>query len=155
MRLAIATLAPFIDDVEALVAAERDPRQVAAGVQARLPLLLAHPDFLAPRFREPDPQRYRTHLLAVAPSRQFSVVSMVWLPGQMTPIHDHLCWCVVGVLQGLECEQRYSLRERADGKRWLVPVDEEDLSPCQATALVPPEENIHEVWNGGQEVAIS
>ncbi len=155
MRIAAATLDTFIDDIEALVATVPDPRLVAAGVQARLPYLLARPDFLAPQYREPDRNRYRAHLLAVAPSKKFSVLSMVWLPGQMTPIHDHICWCVVGVLQGLECEQRYRLRERADGRRWLTPVGEDDLYPCQVTALVPPEENIHQVWNGGQDVAIS
>jgi predicted metal-dependent enzyme (double-stranded beta helix superfamily) len=155
MSLAIDTLETFIDDIEALVARERTPRKVVAGVQARLPFLLARPDFLPPRYRQPDPEHYRTHLLAVAPSKKFSIMSMVWLPGQMTPIHDHICWCVVGVLQGVECEQRYSLRERPDGKRWLAPVGEDDLYPCQVAGLVPPEENIHQVWNGGQDIAIS
>ncbi len=155
MSTVVATLDTFIDDIEALVASEQDPRRVALGVQARLPFLLARPDFLAPQYRQPDPNHYRTHLLAVAPSKKFSVLSMVWLPGQMTSIHDHICWCVVGVLQGLECEQRYSLRERSDGRRWLTPVGEDRLYPCQTAALVPPEENIHQVWNAGQDVAIS
>lgn len=155
MSLALATLDRFVADVEDLLAAEPDSRRVVAGVQARLPFLLARPDFLDPQHREPDPQRYRTHLLAVAPSKRFSVLSMVWLPGQMTAIHDHICWCVVGVLQGMEREQRYGLREQPDGRRWLTPTCEDELYPCQVTALVPPEENIHQVWNAGQDVAIS
>src|SRR5579871_2043703 len=111
MRIAAATLDTFIDDIEALVATVPDPRLVAAGVQARLPYLLARPDFLAPQYREPDRNRYRAHLLAVAPSKKFSVLSMVWLPGQMTPIHDHICWCVVRSEErrvGKECRSRWS-----------------------------------------------
>jgi predicted metal-dependent enzyme (double-stranded beta helix superfamily) len=150
-----AGLTAFIADVEALVAAERDAATIAAGVQARLGRLLADPDFLAPCYREPDPSHYRSHLLAVAPSRRFSVVSLVWLPGQITPIHDHICWCVVGVFQGLEREQRYTLHEGADGARWLVPLADEAVAPGHTCALVPPTENIHQVRNAGDTLALS
>jgi predicted metal-dependent enzyme (double-stranded beta helix superfamily) len=153
--VATAGLAAFVADVEAIVAAESDPHRIAAGVQARLPRLLADPNFLAPEQREPWPDHYRPHLLAVAPSRRFSVVSLVWLPGQVTPIHDHICWCVVGVLQGLEKEQRYTLHEGADGGRWLIPLAEETVPPGHTCALVPPDENIHQVRNAGADLAIS
>src|SRR5579863_3787500 len=106
-------LATFIDEVEALVARETDPHRITDGVQRHLATLLQFGEFLSPEQREPDPEHYRTHLLAVAPSRKFSIVALVWLPGQVTPIHDHICWCCVGVLQGLEHEQRYSLHQDA------------------------------------------
>jgi len=32
------------------------------------------------------------------PDCSFSVTAMVWRPGQVTPIHDHVTWCVLGVL---------------------------------------------------------
>ena len=79
---------------------------------------------------------------------------MVWLPGQQTAIHDHVTWCVVGVLQGLEREQRFELRER-DGDRWLLPLGEDDVAPGETTALVPPAENIHRVRNVGTTTALS
>jgi predicted metal-dependent enzyme (double-stranded beta helix superfamily) len=148
-------LADFIADIEALVAAEDDPRRVTAGVQAQLAHLLAGPDFLTAQQREPDPDHYRSHLLAVAPSRRFSVVGLVWLPGQITPIHDHICWCVVGVLQGIEREQRYGLRADAAGTRFLVPEGSETLTTGHTCALIPPEENIHQVCNAGSDLAIS
>jgi predicted metal-dependent enzyme (double-stranded beta helix superfamily) len=160
---ATAGLASFVEDIERVVARESDPHPIAAAVQARLPGLLADPDFLAPEYREPWPDHYRSHLLVVAPSRRFSVVSMVWLPEQVTPIHDHICWCVVGVLQGLERERRYSLHEGRhertadgqDGERWLVPLDEDTVTPGHTCALIPPDENIHLVRNAGDGLAIS
>lgn len=148
-------LASFVEDIEHVVAREMDPHPIAAAVQARLPELLADPSFLTPEFREPWPDRYRSHLLVVAPSKRFSVVSMIWMPGQVTPIHDHICWCVVGVMQGLERERRYSLHEDNGGGRWLVPLDEDTVTPGHTCALIPPDENIHQVRNAGDSLAIS
>jgi 3-mercaptopropionate dioxygenase len=152
---ATADLSTFIADVEELVAAEQDVHRIAAGVQARLAPLLANADFLTPEQREPSQDHYRVHLVAVAPSRHFSVTALVWLPGQVTPVHDHICWCVVGVVQGTEREQRFTLREGPSGERWLVPLRDEQVAPGHTAALVPPEENIHQVRNAGDTVAIS
>jgi predicted metal-dependent enzyme (double-stranded beta helix superfamily) len=149
------TLAAFVDGLEALVSEEPDVRRIALGVQARLPALLSESDFLPPEAREPDPARYRSHLLAVAPSRRFSVMSLIWLPGQTTAIHDHISWCVVGVMEGQECEQRYTLRQRPEGDRWLVPLEETTLPVGHTSILVPPDENIHQVRNAGDTLAIS
>jgi predicted metal-dependent enzyme (double-stranded beta helix superfamily) len=76
------------------------------------------------------------------------VVALVWKPGQITPIHDHRCWCVVGVLQGQETETRYHLREDADS-RFLVLLEQHTYDPGSVCTLVPPEENIHQVANAG------
>ena len=54
--------------------------------------------------RTGDPARYLSHLLHAEPDGSFSIVAMVWLPGQVTPVHDHVTWCVFGVLQGAEHE---------------------------------------------------
>src|SRR5262249_11494645 len=143
------SLETFVADVEALLATETDPHRIAGGVQRHLARLLQDPGFLRPEYREPDPARYRTHLIAVAPSRRFSGMAMVWLPGQVTSIHDHICWCVVGVLQGKEEEQSYTLREDETGARWLAPLARVPLRPGETGALVPPEENIHQVRNVG------
>lgn len=148
-------LETFITDVEALLAAQSDPHRITDGVQQLLARLLASPDFLRPEQCEPDPERYRTHLLAIAPSRRFSIVALVWLPGQVTPIHDHICWCCVGVLRGLEHEQRYTLHQNAANEQWLVPLKVDVLTAGHTCALVPPEENIHQVRNAGDDLAIS
>lgn len=148
-------LADFVADIEKLVASQADPHAITAAVQVRLLDLLDGPDFLTAEQREPDPTHYRSHILAVAPSRRFSVVGLVWLPGQVTPIHDHICWCVVGVLQGVEREERFGLRTDGTGAHWLVPEGGETLTAGHTCGLVPPEENIHRVCNAGDGLAIS
>jgi predicted metal-dependent enzyme (double-stranded beta helix superfamily) len=148
-------LTDFVADVEVLVAAETDPHAISAAVQARLLALLGGKRFLTREQQEPDPAHYRSHILAVAPSRKFSVVGLVWLPGQVTPIHDHICWCVVGVVQGVEREERFGLRCDETDTRWLTPMGRETLTAGHTCALVPPEENIHRVCNAGDDLAIS
>jgi predicted metal-dependent enzyme (double-stranded beta helix superfamily) len=148
-------LTSFVADIEAVVATQIDPHAIAAAVQSRLLRLLGGKDFLTLKQREPDPAHYRSHILAVAPSRAFSVVGLVWLPGQVTPIHDHICWCVVGVVQGVEREERFGLRSDGTDERWLVFNGSETLTAHHTCALVPPDENIHRVCNAGDDLAIS
>jgi len=49
------------------------------------------------------------HVVHTEPDGSFSVCALVWRPGQVTPIHDHVTWCVFGVLQGAEYEEIYAL----------------------------------------------
>ncbi len=128
--------AHFLERMDGLVAAKDDPHVIAD-------------------FRQPAPGHYRQHLVHVHPRGSYSVVSLVWRPGQATPIHDHRCWCVVGVLQGRELETRYHLYRR-DELSFLVPDGESVYAPGQVCRLVPPDEDIHRVSNAGaQGVSIS
>lgn len=145
----------FIAEVEQLHESGLTREKLIAGVESRLSKLVWQPDLLWPEQREPWADHYRSHLVAVAPSRRFSVVALVWLPGQATPIHDHISWCVVSVMDGLEAETRYHLRQDANGFRWLSPTGEVPVTRGETSALIPPEENIHLVRNAGDQLAIS
>ena len=135
----------FVRDAERVI---DDPHAIAA----RLEALLRADGWLAPEHGRGSRDGYRQHLLHVSPSRRLSVVALVWLPGQSTPIHDHVSWCVVGVYRGVELETRYRL---ADGGRVLVPTGTVVARPGHVEALVPPEENIHSVTAVGAEKTIS
>jgi 3-mercaptopropionate dioxygenase len=152
----VDSIEAFVATIDAMMDTTRDIPTVVARVQSYLTTLLNTRDLLTEEQRIPSQDRYRSHIVAIAPSRRFSVVSLVWLPGQATPIHDHICWCVVGVLEGEEFEERYSLKEDETGNRWLSRTNEWLVSPGGVTsALVPPAENIHRVRNAGDHLAIS
>jgi predicted metal-dependent enzyme (double-stranded beta helix superfamily) len=136
--------------LDALVAAEADPAVVAARTGIVLRRALDDPALLEPRHQEPAPDRYRQHVVHVHPRGLYSVVALVWKPGQATAIHDHVTWCVVGVWRGLEREVAFGRRGR-----WLVRGDETTCRPGDVSVLVPPEEDIHRVENVGDELAIS
>jgi predicted metal-dependent enzyme (double-stranded beta helix superfamily) len=137
----------FVRDAERLV---DDPHAIAE----RLRTLLAVDGWLAPEHQEPGRDTYRQHLLHVSRDRRLSVVALVWLPGQRTPIHDHVSWCVVGVYRGIESEVHYRLTER-DGESCLLPVGEFEAREGHVEALVPPAENIHSVAASGEGKTIS
>jgi predicted metal-dependent enzyme (double-stranded beta helix superfamily) len=139
--------ATFVADAERLI---DDPHAIAA----RLAGLLERRGWLAPEHQLPGLDRYRQHLLHVSPSRRLSVVALVWRPGQRTPIHDHVSWCVVGVYRGVEQETRYRLVDRGGVER-LEYVETIEAHPGHVEALVPPAENIHVVEAGGRGLTIS
>lgn len=144
----------FTQALEPLVATGRSDQDLATEAAQALRILLRDKDFLTDEQRRPNPDRYAQHVVYVHPERMYSVVSLVWLPGQRTPIHDHVCWCVTGVLEGREQETCYALRDGDDGLELAV-TGHAVNEVGDVSRLVPPEENIHQVTNAGSGVAIS
>ena len=141
----------------ALTAFAADARRLAAdphAIGARLRALLAEDGWLAPEHREPNLHSYRQHLLYVSPERDVSIVALVWLPGQVTPIHDHVSWCVVGVYEGRERETRYRAVARGS-MRYLEPAGVVDALPGHVEVLTPDAEDIHAVTAVGEQPTIS
>ncbi|WP_405976484.1 cysteine dioxygenase family protein [Streptomyces sp. NBC_00988] len=100
-----------------------------------------------------DRGAYKQHVLHVEPDGSFSVVALVWLPGQRTTIHDHVAWCVTGVYLGAEQEVRYHLVEEAD-QPYLVPAGTTMSAAGTVDFLVPPGD-IHEVRNVADRTSVS
>jgi 3-mercaptopropionate dioxygenase len=142
-----SALASFASDAQRLI---EDPHAIGARLQA----LLAQDGWLAPEHRAADADHYRQHLLHVSPDRRLSIVALVWLPGQRTPIHDHVSWCVVGVYEGRERETRFRAVE-VDGQRWLDQVGSVDAHPGHVEVIVPSVEDIHAVTAVGEGPTIS
>jgi len=140
--------------LDALVASSNKPTVVAARTGMLLSQVLPDPGLLEPRHWEPAADRYRQHLVHVHPDGRYSIVGLVWKPGQATPIHDHCCWCVVGVWRGRERETTYDLHENG-GATSLVARGSSDAHPGSVSVLVPPDEDIHRVENAGTGLAIS
>ena len=109
-----SSLDALVDELDQAVRRSAAGEPTVAAVCTALQPFLGRADLLAPEHRRADPDRYRANLVHVAPDGAFSLLALVWLPGQATPIHDHLSWCVVGVHQGAELESRYRLS--ADGE---------------------------------------
>ena len=121
---------------------------VAAALRANLP----DPAGILPvSLRRGDPAGYQSHLLYAEPDGSFSISAMVWMPGQQTMIHDHVAWCVTGVLQGREYEEVFAL---ADGGRALR-LAARNVNPAGAVSGFAPPGDIHRVRNTGDTVAIS
>ena len=144
--------ASLVRAVRAEVRRGLDWQQTADCVARALRASLPGPAAILPApLRRGDPAGYQSHLLYAEPDGTFSISAMVWLPGQQTMIHDHVAWCVTGVLQGREYEEIFAL---ADGGRALRLAARNVNPPGTVNGFAPPGD-IHRVRNTGDTVAIS
>ncbi len=143
--------ADLISGIRAATQRHADWQRTAEMVASELGRQLPRPQILTEQERAGDPDGYRCHVMHVEPDGSFSVTAMVWRPGQVTPIHDHVTWCVFGVIQGAEYEELYALS--ADESH-LSEVGRSQNDTGAVSGFAPPGD-IHRVRNHGQDVAIS
>jgi 3-mercaptopropionate dioxygenase len=122
-------------------------RLVATELERHLP----SPDVLTEEQRAGNTDGYRSHVLHAEPDGTFSIQALVWRPGQTTPIHDHLTWCVFGVIQGIEYEELFVLDE---ANECLVESGSSVNRTGDVSGFAPPGD-IHRVRNAGGRTAIS
>jgi 3-mercaptopropionate dioxygenase len=112
--------------------------------------------WLPPRYLASNPERYARHLVHRDPRGRYSVVAMVWGPGQGTPLHDHSgTWCVECVYQGRIEVVSFSRRANVDSELGVMDFAEESRAVAgvgEAGALIPPFE-FHTIANAGTGVA--
>jgi predicted metal-dependent enzyme (double-stranded beta helix superfamily) len=143
--------AALLTAIRGATARHADWDQTAALVAAQLRGHLPGPEILTAAEREGSQDGYVSYTLHVEPDGAFSVLAVVWRPGQQTPIHDHVTWCVVGVLQGAESEELFAQR---DGGAALERVASRVNVAGEVGGFAPPGD-VHRVTNRGMGVAIS
>ena len=141
-----AQLTVLVAGVRTAVDAHADWSETAQLVAAQLRRHLPTADVLTPEQRLGSPDGYRSHTLHVEPDGAFSIIGLVWRPGQITRIHDHLTWCVFGVIQGVEHEDLFD----AD----LNLIGQSDNQTGDVSGFAPPGD-IHRVHNMTDTTAIS
>jgi len=150
---AVSTRCPadLVAAIRGATARHADWADTADLVAGQLRRFLPGPDILTAAEREGSPDGYVCHTLHIEPDGSFSVCALIWRPGQQTPIHDHVTWCVVGVVQGTEYEELFALR---DGETALEGIGSRVSQPGEVGGFAPPGD-IHRVRNHGRDVAIS
>lgn len=96
-------------------------------------------DFLDARFLEPAPDRYARRLVHEDPRGRYTVMAMVWGPGQGTPLHDHAgMWCVECVYRGRIEVVSYSLQSEEGDVLAFAPESTVYAGIGEAGKLIPP-----------------
>lgn len=95
--------------------------------------------------------RYARNLVYKSPEHGYTVVAMVWGPGQGTALHDHSgTWCVEGVVEGEITVTQYELLDH-EGDRWKFRPQGTICSLVgSAGSLIPPFE-YHTIANARQD----
>jgi len=147
----------FITDLELITTVEREDAGKIKKIARKMRLLLNGEPFLTEAEVQPNPERYARHLVHVDRERRFIVVSLVWGPGQGTPIHDHATWGVAGIVQG---ELRIANYYRLDDGRKPGYAELREASAIVAPAglvsyVLPPNEEIHLMENPTESTTVS
>lgn len=153
-------MSDLIDSIRTALASDPDPPEAARSVAALVAERAGSERLLTASQREASEGAYNQHVLHVEEDGSFSIVSLVWLEGQSTPVHDHVSWCVPAVHRGREEEVHYRVAGEAGGDGG--PGDEPRLErtgtrinePGDVTALTPPGD-VHRVRNPGPGKAVS
>jgi predicted metal-dependent enzyme (double-stranded beta helix superfamily) len=145
--MAASHLQSFISNA---AARSRELEEPADCVLALAPLmydLIGQADtFLLPQHYRSSAAGYTRNLVYEAADDSLSLYSIVWLPGQWTPVHDHGSWGVVGVIEGVLEERSYvrlSPDRGADSDIELARGGTILLRHGAVTSFVPNPDHIH------------
>jgi predicted metal-dependent enzyme (double-stranded beta helix superfamily) len=123
-------------------------------LQAIFPLvrrLLTSSEWLQGEYLEPNPETgWSVLTLYDEPDFPLTVQTVAWLPGRVSPIHNHATWGVVALING---EEKNTLWRRTDNQGSIEKVGEIILSPGEIIGLTP--DAIHHVEALGNEPTIS
>jgi predicted metal-dependent enzyme (double-stranded beta helix superfamily) len=125
-----------------------------AAIAAILEHAVGEPGFLRGLRFAGSPERYTRHLIYAGPG--FSLLAVVWLPGQMSPIHAHRSWCALAVWRGSLVETCFTPDASAALPKPALQLDAcRQLRPGMVSHSDGDEEHYHRIANLGVEAAIS
>ena len=130
----------FLSQIEGAVR-QLDPTKICSGVKAALEELAAEgANWIPSEYFRGSESDYARHLLHQCPEKTYSIMLMVWQPGQGTAIHDHAGkWCVECVIRG-DIEV-ISYDHAADGESHrLTETDRVAAHTGDVGVLIPPNE---------------
>lgn len=148
--MAASPLSEFIADCNGALDSQTELPDVVAAIAPKMADLVNRSDeFLKPEHFRSDPDHYARNLVYEDTTSGLSLYTLVWNPGQWTPVHDHGTWGVVGVIEGqlqeqgymrLDADQTADRNEAIDLRRAGLVL----LTPGAVSTFVPNPDHIHQ-----------
>jgi predicted metal-dependent enzyme (double-stranded beta helix superfamily) len=127
----------------------------SAAAKASLRGFVCNPSLLAAEHKQAATDNYRRHLLYAAQDRSFSILAIVWNPGQRTSVHGHTAWGATGVYAGQPYCESYSL-SKIDGRAMdLNHTMTLRLQPGDIATVEPGIDDAHRIGNDGNSRCIT
>jgi predicted metal-dependent enzyme (double-stranded beta helix superfamily) len=139
----------LIDQLDAAVSGPEPA--LARGVTAALKGAVTQEEWIPPDRRHANHEHYARHVLYGDPAGRYSILSIVWAPGQMSPIHAHHTWCGVAVYRGTLAETYFRV---AGSEAAPVPIRTVARAAC-TLSFDRPFAAIHRIANESADVAVS
>ena len=140
-------LEEFLDETRAIIKEFVQPADIVLECAPLMHELLPNAEaFLSDEHLCPSAEHYARNLVYAQDDGQLSLFTMVWEPGQWTPVHDHGTWGLVGVISGSLTERnmiRTDAQEREDHGIILRRGGVTLLGPGSVATFVPNPDHIH------------
>jgi predicted metal-dependent enzyme (double-stranded beta helix superfamily) len=143
---------PFLADLAETLhqtLARSTPRHFGQAAKAALRGYICETELLSSAQCIGSASGYRRHLLYVSPLKDFSIMSVVWNPGQQSPVHGHTAWGAVGVYAGQPFCENYEASQDADGTLTHTQLETRRLQPQDLAVVDPGLGTIHRIGNDG------
>jgi predicted metal-dependent enzyme (double-stranded beta helix superfamily) len=131
------------------------PHALAAAAKASLRGYLCEPELLQPEHRIGDTTAYKRHLLYADPTKQFSILAIVWMPGQQTPIHGHTAWGALGIYSGTPYCEVFNTGSKQQPRMTLEPTMKLCMHPAEVNTVQPGIDDVHRIGNDSRTAAIT
>lgn len=153
MLIGNASLDRFVSRMDSLmISAGDDEARILDEGQHLLRELVSHDDWLPDDYGQADPDHFRQNMLYRMPGKDFTILCVVWGPGQAATPHNHTVWGMIGQLRGAELNRSYAAPVAGEP---MKTVSEITLLPGQTLALSPQLGDIHDVTNVADGVSVS
>ena len=148
--LASASLGRLVREIDAALDGSASER--ATALRTAIQRAALHRDWLSPEHLAPQSDCYARHLIHADQRGRYTVLSLVWSPGQFSPVHAHHTWCAYAVCAGMLTENLYR-HEAETGTATLLrtAVRHAGYGGTAEAGL----EQIHRLGNAGNEIAVS
>lgn len=108
--------------------------------------------WLTPAQCEGRDSTYARHVLYEDPEGRFTIVSLVWNPGQASPVHAHHVWCALTVVAGDLQEEFFTYDEQSNT---AIQASLHHRRPLDGSYGLPGVTQIHRISNNQNAPAIS
>ena len=144
----------FLTEMEDIVETIPDDYKRLQAIIPRVRKLLEDSYWLQMEYSQPSPDvGWSIKFLYQEPGFPFTAQMVTWLPGQVSPIHNHACWGIVALINGEEKNRLWQRSPSSESQHRIEYTGETILTPGEIIAFTP--EAIHSVEPLGDEPTIS
>lgn len=141
----------FLTDIEDILHQFPNDYQRLQGICPLVRQLLTSSEWLQGEYLEPNQETgWSVFTLYDEPDFPLTVQTVAWLPGKVSPIHNHATWGVVALISG---EEKNTLWRRTNNDGIIEKVGDMILTPGQIINFMP--DAIHSVEALGDQATVS
>ena len=144
----------FLTDLEDILTNIEGDRDRLKAIRPLARKLLNNNPWLLTEYEAPDPELgWSVTILYDEPDFPLTVQTVAWLPGQVSPIHNHGTWGLVALISGQEKNTFWQETDPSNFTSNIKQVGELILNPGDIISFLP--NTIHHVKALGDEATIS